>query len=131
MINLNIYKFNDFDFYIENKLLSEVKDSFVKQVANHIMNVFEYDELTKSKIFNDLNITRFDEDFFNNVFNQKDLIIEKNGQKYYKVVRDINLNARVTSKIIKGHNKFKLNFFINTNFRKEKEAEEIRKEKII
>ncbi|MGV2393898.1 UNVERIFIED_CONTAM: hypothetical protein O8I53_13660 [Campylobacter lari] len=131
MINLNIYKFNDLDFYIENELYSEVKDGFVKQVTSHIMNVFEYDELTKSKIFNDLNITRFDEDFFNNVFNQKDVIIEKNGKKYYKIKREITLNSKSESKLVKGKNKFNIHFYINQNFNPKKEAEIEKQRKII
>ncbi|MCS4536793.1 hypothetical protein NXS15_01470 [Mycoplasma sp. CSL7475-4] len=130
-IDIRAYKFKDIDFIIENEYLSELKNKFIRVITSNILNVFSLDDNTKSKIFNDLIITKFDDKFFNSIFNQKDIIVDKNGKKYYKITKNIKLNAKQDSTIVFGENAFNVNFYININFKPDAEAKEVKKKKII
>ncbi|MBU4690058.1 hypothetical protein KQ873_03350 [Mycoplasma zalophidermidis] len=130
-IDIGTYRFNNIDFIIEDEFLSELKNRFVKEITLNILNVFTLDDDVKSKIFNDLIITKFDEEFFNSIFGQKDVIVDKNGKKYYKITKNIRLNAKPESELIFGKNTFNVNFYININFKPDAEAKEVKKKKII
>ncbi|QNM93325.1 hypothetical protein H9M94_01690 [Mycoplasma sp. Pen4] len=129
-IDLSKYKFKNIQFFINNEYLDDIKVEIVKEIVKNIVEVFNFDEKIKSEIINQIELPKFDDEFFKVIIKkEKHKLI--NGKDYYENTKLINFRAKKNSTILTGGNNFTIDFYTSKDFNPFKKQEEAAKERII